>query len=342
MPIALDESAAPATTAAPAQPGTDDAGETTHAPGSEEDASREAAGETNRVTTDSPAATTETTVDLQMENITQNEAGEFVWVVNPGDQYSPIYTGKTMKELLTNVGKSTLDKDAFIRKLRAAQVREVDLPERTTGPETEEEDLSLPDENEVLRDLAQKSGFDLAILAWTEEQWRDYETQYGTRAALKLEARKDQIVAQARQQARSQSVEILNDRTLNKSTEDIMDLIADVDHADPDFSWKEWYDGILSGIMKDPKSFEPSGLLKGSVIVKTAARELRKLDTKKVAEKVTRQVEDRIAGNRLRKEAIPSEQAGRGGVRRSTPVTPKTTDEALAQIKREHPDMFPQ
>ena len=340
MPIDIDESATGTTAVAPAQPGADDAGETTRTTGSDKDASTDNAGTTDRVTTEPSRESKETTTDLDMDNITQNEEGEFVWVVNPGDQYSPIYTGKSMKELLSNVAKSTLDKDAFIRKLRASQVRDVDMPDRIVGPEPVEE-LVLPDENEVLRDLAQKQGIDLGALAWTEEQWRDFETTNGTRAALKLEQRLNQIVSQAKETTRTQSVEVLNNRTLDKSTEDVMEMISDIDHADPDFSWKDWYDGILSGIMKDPKSFEPSGLLKGAVIVKIAAKELRKLNTKAVAERTTRTVQDKIAGDRTRREAIPGEQAGRGGVRRSTPVTPKSTDEALAQIKREHPEMFP-
>jgi hypothetical protein len=342
MPIDLDQSVAGSTTATPEQPGNDSAGETTRTAGSETtDNSSDNGGEQTRETTGSTTTGEEATVDLGMDNITQNEEGEFVWVVKPGDQYSPIYTGKTMKELLSNVAKSTLDKDAFIRKLRASQVREVDLPDRVSGPEAEEEQLSLPDETEVLRDLATKSGVDLAAFGWTEEQWREYETINGTRAALKLENRIQELRRQAQDSTREQSVAILNERTLNKSTDDVMELIADIDVKDPNFSWKDWYDGILAGVMKDAGNFEKTGLLKASVIVKVAAKELRKLNATKVAERATRETEDKIAGARTRREAIPGETGGRGGVRRSTPVTPKTTDEALAQIRREHPEMFP-
>jgi len=328
MAIELEASAPASQAAAAEQP----------APGADGTTQKPDEQETVASTEKEPQGTeTQTeTVEFDVKNISKNTEGEFVWVVDPDDPHSSVYKGKDMNELLSNIGKGAKEKDAFIRKLRSEQVKAPDdYREQTQEHRAEALDVDFPDAGEILGDTVEQMGIPAETLTWSDQKWDEYETEHGRRATARLEEQVKIAKRVADEQYARENVHAINTLNVREETLAVQQIVADADVEWGDVDPREWYLGLIKQVDSEKSNFMPNGVRRSGRITAAAAKELRKLVSKKVEADTKKKTDEDIATHRTRKAELPPESSPRSGFIKPAVKAPKTTAEALAEATKE-------
>ena len=290
---------------------------------------------TEETTTTEEGTTTETdgAAEISIKSITRDSKGNFEWRVNPDDENSTVYKGKTLDELFQNAAQGIGEKDSFIKKLQADGGK-VGPSRKFTGPEVEDgtgQKVDFPEYGQVLTDVANKAGVDIQMLTWSDEKWQELEQEKGTRAVLRMEDRVKQVKAQADAIFAEQNTEALNTYSLYEETEAVQNLLDEAKIPATDFD----YDAILAKVHAEPNNFLKNGIRKNGRITAAVARAIAEIVTKRAKTEGRTETEEEIATARLKKGKAPAAPGRAAPTAAPRGVAPKNTKEALAQIKKE-------
>ncbi len=289
---------------------------------------------------DTQSETLELEVDSQ--DIEVSKEGKLVWRVDPEDPNSTFYTGKDMKELMSNIRNGVKEKDATIKKIKAGDrvvaaedtIRKV-MRGRTTQ-DAPEAPIPPPDMDVITRKHCDTNKINPAILNWSNQQWKDFAREKNLESWEVTELRQNinSIRVAATEEYSVKNTEYINGSILSGETAEVIDLL-EKSGADPD---KFDFEKVLDAVIADANSFEESGLLKHGKIVKLAALEIARISKGKITSTVEDKINKTLAeGEEARRSVAGTGGKGRAGggeFNKSTKV-PKTSEEAYQQAMAE-------
>ena len=258
----------------------------------------------------------------------KDEDGNFIFKIDPEDPRSTVYKGKTKKEALEHARTGWKAKDSYIRELKSKALS----PERR---QTDEHQIVPPDKNKILAETFKNANVDIAMLTWTADQWREYESQVpGVMASDAYQTVKG-LQALANERFNKEFVSFTNDENLDVETDQVKQLVREYDILMEPEEAKEWYGNILDEIDKDPINFDRFGRRKPGVIVTRVSKELRKLERPRVEKelKTKKDVED--AKSRLDKTKASTLGKTVTKPTMKTEKSPTSFDEARDRVLRD-------
>jgi hypothetical protein len=283
--------------------------------------------ETKEVQVETPKA--EDVFDLN--DIEQNEDGDFVLTIDKDDPETTVYKGKTPDEVLKAAKKGLLEKDKYIRELKSKELMQ--SAKRKPIEETEEIDIEAPDYNQIFSKTLKEYKIPEEMVNWTRDQWKEYEATEGAVFAMKAMNSLENARLVAQERADALNVDYLNDLILKEETEQVIEMVKD---SGTDFG-KSDYDEILKEIHKDKTNsayFRKDGVRKNGVIPRLVSKKLFELKTQKVTKKVSKEKDEEVAKSRLTAEKVVSIPATKKEVEKAKP-NPKTIDEAKEALLKE-------
>lgn len=246
------------------------------------------------------AQTTEETAIT--DNLTKLADGSFRYVVDPSDPNSTVYKGKDEKELWGNVTNGFKAKDAYIRGVKTSGIA-AKQPVVATPPAAPE----IPNESEIAEAMAKSRGLDPKYLAFTDEDWRNYELDHGGYLTTKQSMLAEAIKNSASQEANARTVEVINHRQLDDEVKDLPELCdsfgVDVDEID--------WDAIFKKIQSNPsKYYRTDGTIRAGAFTREASLSILAASTAKqqqggktTKEAVEKKIQEAILAKREEKKA---------------------------------------
>ncbi|MBE3139913.1 MAG: hypothetical protein IMZ53_04925, partial [Thermoplasmata archaeon] len=162
-----------------------------------------------------------------------------------------------------------------------------------------------------------------------------YEAENGARNALKLSNLIDGAKALAHEQTDKEIVFYQNDVMLKSEIEQV---IEDVKEAGIDFT-REDLRTVLNSIENDKTSYRENGIRKQGIIVRKCGTKIRELVRDKAIQETGKKKSEESALNREKKDELTTVGKTIKKPEIKT-ASPKTTDEAMEQILKEHAGKF--
>lgn len=232
-----------------------------------------------------------------LEGVTKGEDG--LLTVTRGES---IYKGKTTKELFSNILHGIEEKDAYLKKLKAA--KSIQSPVKIGGgssnaeadkaPDYSDEDelmQLMPDENEIRREVFTQRGIDPKFYTYRDADWiglqeekelRDFQLTKMMNAVADASRAVDTIFSQ-------KSAEFVNIDIINKATTNAQEILVD-SGLDPE-QYAGVYREVLEEVYADPKNKKSNGVLIFGRIETALAKRLNKASKTHTETSVQKQIE---------------------------------------------------
>lgn len=245
---------------------------------------------------------------------------------DPDNPEKTLYRGKTVAEVIRNIAKGNAEKDKFIAKLKAEGINGRGFANRNVkGDAADDPALAFPKPQEILLATAKEYGLDPVILQWSKTDWREFESEHGTRETMNLVNLEKQVRDQAGAQVTTENVRVMNNAMLFEEEQQVRDL---VEEAGVDVDAVNW-DTVFDEATSNPKNYNRAGIRRSGSVVKRAAAEIAKVLKETAKKQVTKEIEDDMAAGKrkARKVASPGGQ-GPTNPTSSTKDAPKNTNDA--------------
>jgi hypothetical protein len=243
--------------------------------------------------------------------------GKLVWKVDPTDPSTTVYIADDLNGLFKEISKGTKAKDDYIKELTAKNSIKPDAAKGKSAPE-HDATVGMPDKNAILVDTAKKYGVDVAMLSWTNDDWKQYEADNSSVASNRLYRTIESVVNEAQAAYDSQTAQFINDRTLDEETDSVQMLVKKYDLAEK-FTSAD-YDKILDAVYADPENFSKRGVRKTGVIVRKVVEALDEIRASAIKKETRQEVETESARTRVLKGKL-------------TPPAVKSKTEPISPIK---------
>lgn len=285
-------------------------------------------------------------LEISEEDIEVTKDGKFVFKVDPNDPNSNFYTGKDLKELLSNIRNGILEKDRTIHRSRSESKlnpAEETIRKVIRGPQAEESesdgDIPPPDENAIRDRICKQHRVDPAVLEWGRNEWVNYfeKNNIPPFEQNRIIQNVDNIRKEVSDSTSTEHIGYINGTILMDEVRQVQGLLDESNLKADDFD----IEGIFDRIRSDPKNYEPGGRLKHGVLVAQASREIMRLSKSQTTSKVRQEINRTILDGDDAKRNIAGSGGGgtnRGGAGKSASPksnVPKTSEDALKQILRE-------
>ncbi len=249
---------------------------------------------TDTVVTDTPKKEeTTTTVEEEVENIqtnqiTKDEDGNFVLPLDPENPEGTVYKGSTLDELFLNVRKGILEKDTTITRMKAQGFKPTagkDARVNGNAPSTSE--VEPPDDNAIFTAVIKDFAIDPKVLNWTKEEWRTYEQENGAVETMELRQKVNQAKAVSSQRIAEENVLYVNNSNLEQEVSLAVETLVENNLSPDDID----LDAVIERTKTNPRYWHENGVRVPGAILD----ELRKEIIKKVVKQTEKTTQKKIA-----------------------------------------------
>lgn len=292
-----------------------------------------ATSETESKETAKASESTET-VDLEDVEVSTAEDGtkEFTFKVDPDDPKSSVYKGKSLGELMKNIRNGVKEKDTYIGKLKANEIK---VPDKfKEGKEDEAPEIEAPNEEEIyqkhLEAEVKRTGVRREMMNWNNQDWKTYQID-NSLESWEIQDLRDQVKS-VRQNVRVRAdreigeltIVSINKTILDQETQGVRELIAESGIDAEKFD----YDKVLDSCYKNNRNKQ--GVFVSGSIVKEAAKEINRMLKAQGESKLKQRVVEEIAKGQEAKDKIKS-PSGSGAKKTETEKAPKNYDDGFAE-----------
>lgn len=226
---------------------------------------------------------TEELVPLETEHITVNEEGEFVFSVDSENPDATVYKGKTLDELLFNMKKGSIEKDATIARMKAqgfSPKAGKDASIKGTAPMTTE--VAPPDDAKIYSDVLKAVGVKPEMMDWTDEDWRTSETDNGAVKTMELKQQVRQARAEFDARMSEENIVYVNNLNLANEVNLIVSELVQAGYTPEDVNLDE----VIESVSANVAYWQPDGVRTPGAIAMEVTKALTKIVEKKT-EKTT-------------------------------------------------------
>ena len=265
---------------------------------------------------------------MKLDGVMKFADGE--WVYKP-EGTTTVYKGARVSEVLEQVAKGIVEKDATIGKLKTPEDRK---PLRVTqSPRETEADgttLPLPDpqkiQRQVIEEELRKRDLDPKYLQYTDKQWQELRDNGQEYEAFELRRDVKEFFKTVRERSqelyRQESVDYANDQLLGHESDELEGVLVDLGVTIDDQKFSEICDTVLA----DKASYTKEGVLKPGVLTKAVLKELKPNLTKTAQTAIQKTVE-------ATKKNIPAGAKTETKTSASIPANVKGEPKTMAQAK---------